>query len=136
MSSVRCAAYNVGASSPVDFTAAGKAEWFDAKVKEDFAQFSTHGINLVFLCELDESHHNRARLPRGWTRIGAGEFQLAMAPGWTICSGTSGLRRVWPDAPEEHPRKGWRNYFQAGGSTGSSSRQQEAAGGSRRQHHQ
>ena len=73
----------------------------------------------------------RATLPPNWQRIGADEFQLAMAPGWTIID--YGLRRVWPDVPENHEAKGWRFYFQAGGSTGSSSRQQEAAGGSWRQ---
>ena len=52
----------------------------------------------------------------GWTRIGAGEFQLAMAPGWTIRA--SGLRRVWPEEREDHLTKGWRNYFQAGGPAG------------------
>ena len=32
MSSVRCAAYNVGASSKKDFTSGNKAESFNAKV--------------------------------------------------------------------------------------------------------
>ena len=102
-----------------------------SQVKRDFATFSQHAVGLVFLCELHENHHDRAVLPPGWQRIGAGEFLLAMAPGWTIRD--SGLRRVWPDVPDTHATKGWRFYFQAGGSTGSSSRQQEAAGGSWRQ---
>ena len=98
---------------------------------QDFNLFHTHRVDLVFLCELHEDHHNRAALPPDWRRFGADESQLAMAPGWTIHD--YGLRRVWPDDPENHLTKGWRLYFQAGGSTGSSSRQQEAAGGSWRQ---
>ena len=92
-----------------------------SQVTRDFATFSQHAVDLVLLCELHENHHNRATLPPNWQRIGADEFQLAMAPGWTIHD--YGLT------------KGWRLYFQAGGS---SSRQQQAAGGSssRRQHHQ
>ena len=83
-----------------------------SQVKRDFATFSQHAVGLVFLCELHENHHNRATLPLGWQKIGAGEFQLAMAPGWTVRD--SGLRRVWPDAAEDHGTKGWRRYFQAG----------------------
>ena len=103
---------------------------------QDFAKFSYHSVDLVLLCELHENHHNRARLPPGWRKIGAGEFQLAMAPGWTIHE--YGLCRVWPDVSEDHKHKGWRVYFQAGGSTntagsrrGGSWRQQEAASSGR-----
>ena len=93
-----------------------------SQVTQDFATFDDHGIGLVFLCELHKNHHNRATLPPGWQRIGAGEFQLAMAPGWTIHN--SGLRRAWPDAPEDHPTKGWRVHG-AGGCCGGGMEPQE-----------
>ena len=102
-----------------------------SQVTRDFQTFHRHAVDLVLLCEFHEAHHERAKLPSDWQRIGAGEFQLAMAPGWKIRS--SGLRRVWPDVRDDHATKGWRLYYKAGGSTGSSSRQQEAAGGSWRQ---
>ena len=51
-----------------------------SQVTRHFATLSQHAVDLVFLCELHEAHHNRARLPTGWKRIGADEFQLAMAP--------------------------------------------------------
>ena len=95
----------------------------------NWSTFSEHEVDLVFICELHENHHDRAVLPPGWQRIGAGEFLLAMAPGWRTIH-IHGLQRVWPDVAPEHKTQGWRQYFQAGGSTGSSSRQQEAAAAS------
>ena len=128
---VRCVAYNVGASSPQDFTAGQKWDDFNLKVTrmtKDFATFHTHQVGLALICELDEAHHERFALPQGWKKIGAGEFMLAMAPGWTV--NAFGLKRVYPDEPFSHPKKGWRVFFEAGGST---EQQQQAAGGSRRQ---
>ena len=63
------------------------------------AHLSSASTQSALSCELHENHHNRATLPPGWQRIGADEFQLAMAPGWTIHD--YGLRRVWPDARGE-----------------------------------
>ena len=111
-------------------------------VTQHLATFQRHGVELVFVCELAEAHHDRATLPPGWQKVGAGEFHLLLAPGWTVRD--SGLRRVWPDVPADHKRDGWRVYLQvapaavvvvaaAGGSTSSSSRQQQAAAGSRGQ---
>ena len=95
---------------------------------KDFATFHTHQVGLAVICELDEAHHQRFPLPQGWQKIGAGEFMLAMAPGWTVME--SGLKRVFPDESPSHHTKGWRVFFEAGGST---EQQQQAAGGSRRQ---
>ena len=41
----------------------------------------------------------------------------AVAPGWTIRNYR--LRRVWLEVSENHSTKGWRLYFQAGGSSSS-----------------
>ena len=99
-----------------------------SQVTRDFATFDHNAVDLVFICELNEEYHKWAPLPLKWTKIGADEFLLAMAPGWT--AQRSSLKRVWPDVEKKHKHKGWRLYFEAGGS---SSRQQQAAGGSRRQ---
>ena len=48
-----------------------------SQVTRDFATFNHHAVDLVLLCELHESHHNRATLPPvapNWQRIGADEF--------------------------------------------------------------
>ena len=57
----------------------------------DLAIFRQHAVGLVFFCELHEDHQDRATLPHGWQKIGADEFQIAMAPRWTVHD--YGLRR-------------------------------------------
>ena len=88
------------------------------QVTQDFATFHDLGVDLVFLCEFDKAHHGRATLPSGWQTTGEDEFLLAMAPGWTFQNAT--LRRVWPTVPAHDRKKGWRLYYQAGGSSSSS----------------
>ena len=113
-----------------------------SQVTRDFATFDHNAVDLVFICELNEEYHKWAPLPLEWTKIGADEFLLAMAPGWT--AQRSSLKRVWPDVKKNHKQKGWRLYLETllrGGqqqqqAAAGSRRQQEAAGGSRRQHHQ
>ena len=103
----------------------------------DFATFDHNAVDLVFICELNEEYHKWAPLPLKWTKIGADEFLLAMAPGWT--AQRSSLKRVWPDVEKTQAEgvapllRGGRQQQQA---AAGSRRQQEAAGGSRRQHHQ
>ena len=104
---------------------------------QDIADMVAEGVGLIFVCELIEVHQGRAKLPIGWQKIGAGEFQLLYGQGWFV--NAWGLRRVWPDDTPQHATKGWRRYLQvapaavvvvvvvvaaaaAGGSTGSSSR--------------
>ena len=98
------------------------------QVTEDFETFHTHQVGLALICELDEAHHQRFPLPQGWQKIGAGEFMLAMAPGWRVIE--SGLKKVFPEKSKLHHKQEWRVFFEAGGST---EQQQQAAGGSRRQ---
>ena len=54
-----------------------------SQVMKMFKTLSVHAVDLIFLCEIHPAHHERAKLPADWKRIGADEFQLAMAPGWT-----------------------------------------------------
>ena len=51
-----------------------------------------------------------ATLPTNWKRIGADEFQLAMAPGWTILNHE--VKKVWPEAPKYDAARVFRLYFQ------------------------
>ena len=73
------------------------------------ATFARHDVQLVFICELHQNHHERATLPPGWHKVGADEFQLLLAPGWSV--GQHKLRRVWPDRGAA-PRSNWRVYMQ------------------------
>ena len=74
------------------------------------ATFAEHDVGLVFICELAECHQERATLPLGWQKVGAGEFQLLLAAGWSV--GDYSLRRVWPNVRADHSRSGWRVYLQ------------------------
>ena len=71
-----------------------------------FQELYLHSVQLVFLCEINPAHHGRGRLPPGWRRISANEFQLAMAPGWTIRNHE--VKKVWPGSPKYE----FRIYFQ------------------------
>ena len=75
-----------------------------------FKTLSVHAVDLIFLCEIHPAHHERAKLPADWKRIGADEFQLAMAPGWTILN--HAVKKVWPTAPRYDTAKAFRLYFQ------------------------
>ena len=103
------------------------------------ATLADSNVDLVFMCELDEEHHHRATVPQGWSKVGLGEFQLLLAPGWKV--GDRSLLAVWPDKPADDSRSAWRVYMQAGSaaaaaggsrgsSRGSGSRQQAGSGGS------
>ena len=81
-----------------------------SQVTNWFQELYLHSVQLVFLCEINPAHHGRGRLPPGWKRIGADEFQLAMAPGWTIRNHE--VKRVWPTAPRYDTAKAFRLYFQ------------------------
>ena len=94
----------------------------------DLATLADSSVDLVFMCELVEAHHHRATLPQGWSKVGLGEFQLLLAPGWRV--GDRSLLAVWPDKPADDLRSAWRVYMQAASAAAvaGSRRQQEAAG--------
>ena len=78
-------------------------------MKQDLEHFAQHRVGLVFICELNEAHHDRVELPDKWRMIGRDEFLIAMAPGWKLDG--EELRHVCPQATD--PRKSWRVYYQA-----------------------
>ena len=86
-------------------------------MNKDLKDFAQHGVGLVFICELNEAHHDRVELPDKWRMSGRDEFLIAMAPGWKLDRKDSEeLRDVFPQTTDK--RKTWRKFYKAGGGGG------------------
>ena len=130
---VRVGVYNAGAVDPKAFTSAAKWDFWNDKVRvgvmrpnspchaagpsqrwpqvsDDLFQMNCFNVQVVFMVEVSEEHHQRYTLPPGWTSTSADEFQVLVAKGWKVQRAIA--RRVWPEATVADIKKEWRIYLE------------------------